>query len=110
MTTPAESSLEMHLIAVIRSLFWVDTRAMLADALTKGGVDREVIHTTAASGQYVCPHDGFRLQKDQNAEYEGIPSATHPKTKTSKQCGKVGSVTKEERYKAGSFESFEEEA
>ena len=45
---PAGSSLKLHLIPVrdrmthghIRKLFWVDASDMLADGLTKGGVDR----------------------------------------------------------------------
>ena len=49
--TPQESSLKTHLIAIrdrlqrglIRSINWVDTRNMLADALTKGGIDRAMI-------------------------------------------------------------------
>ena len=49
--TPQEASLRLHLIAVrdrltrglIRSISWTDTRDMVADALTKGGVDRALI-------------------------------------------------------------------
>ena len=49
--TPQESSLKLHLIAVrdrlsrglLRSLSWSDTRDMVADALTKGGIDRTMI-------------------------------------------------------------------
>ena len=48
---PAVSSLKFHLISVgdrmthgiIRQLCWVDTRDMLADGLTKGGVDRTLL-------------------------------------------------------------------
>ena len=49
--TPQEAPLRLHLIAVrdrltrglIRSISWTDTRDMVADALTKGGVDRALI-------------------------------------------------------------------
>jgi len=49
--TPAEASLRLHLIAVrdrlsrglLRSISWTDTRDMIADALTKGGIDRTMI-------------------------------------------------------------------
>ena len=49
---PAECSLKLHLISVrdrmshglIRKLHWVDTRDMLADGLTKGGIDRLLLH------------------------------------------------------------------
>lgn len=49
---PQESSLKFHLIPVrdrltqgiIRRMHWVDTRDMLADGLTKGGIDRALLH------------------------------------------------------------------
>ena len=48
---PAEASLKLHLLSVqsrletglIRKLWWCDTRDMLADASTKGGIDRSVL-------------------------------------------------------------------
>ena len=48
---PAEASLKLHLLivrarvesGVIRKLWWADTRDMLADALTKGGIDRTIL-------------------------------------------------------------------
>ena len=50
-TTPQEASLKLHLLAirdrlargVLRSVSWCDTRDMLGDGLTKGGVDRELL-------------------------------------------------------------------
>ena len=47
------SSLELHLISVrdrmthgfIRQFFWVDILDMLADGLTKGGIDRALLHS-----------------------------------------------------------------
>ena len=61
--TPQESSLRIHLIAIrdrlsrglLRSLSWGDTRDMVADALTKGGVDRTVIRK-AMQGNLVMQH------------------------------------------------------
>ena len=49
--TPQECSLKLHLIAIrdrlqrglLRSVSWTDTRDMIADALTKGAVERETI-------------------------------------------------------------------
>ena len=48
---PADGSLKLHLISVrdrmatgmIRFLYWLDTRCMLADGLTKGGIDRTLL-------------------------------------------------------------------
>ena len=54
---PSESSLKLHVLAfrdrlfrgVCSILWWTDTRDMVADGLTKGGVDRR-IHTSVMSG------------------------------------------------------------
>jgi len=62
--TPQEASLKLHLITIrdrinrglIRSLSWSDTRDMVADALTKGGVDRTVIQK-AMNGQLSMQHE-----------------------------------------------------
>ena len=55
--------MRIHLIAIrdrlsrglLRSLSWGDTRDMVADALTKGGVDRTVIRK-AMQGNLVMQH------------------------------------------------------
>ena len=57
---PAESSLKLHVIAlrdklergILRRFWWADTRDMLADGLTKGGVCRDALVT--ASEQGIC--------------------------------------------------------
>ena len=62
---PAECSLKLHLISVrnrmqegmIRRLFWVDTRDMLADGLTKGGIDRTLLHAVSNDCRYSCKHE-----------------------------------------------------
>ena len=36
----------------LRSLFWEDTREMLADGLTKGGVDRTLLNGACESDYY----------------------------------------------------------
>ncbi len=49
--TPQEASLKLHLITIrdrlargiLRSVSWSDTRDMVADALTKGGIDRTML-------------------------------------------------------------------
>ena len=48
---PSESSLKLHVLAfrdrlfrgVCSILWWTDTRDMVADGLTKGGVDRRIL-------------------------------------------------------------------
>ena len=50
---PAEKSLLCHIQyirelldkGIIQYLFWIDTRDMIADGLTKGAVDRNALHT-----------------------------------------------------------------
>ena len=62
---PTECSLKLHLISVrdrmssgmIRRLFWVDTRDMLADGLTKGGIDRELLHQVSNNCKYSAKHE-----------------------------------------------------
>ena len=62
--TPQEASLKLHLIAIrdrlarglLRSVSWSDTRDMVADALTKGGIDRTVI-VRAMSGHLCVQHE-----------------------------------------------------
>ena len=62
---PAESGFKLHLISVrdrmssgmIRRLFWVETRDMLADGLTKGGIDRELLHQVSNNCKYCAKHD-----------------------------------------------------
>ena len=62
--TPQESSLKLHLITIrdrlargmLRSLSWTDTRDMVADALTKGGIDRTML-TQAMQGRVTLQHE-----------------------------------------------------
>ena len=64
---PAESSLKLHLISVrsrlesglIRTLWWCGTRDMLADALTKGGIDRALIIRAMDKGKLNVTHDAL---------------------------------------------------
>jgi len=58
---PAESSLKLHLLSLrdkvasgtLQSLFWSDTRDMLADGLTKGSVNRLALQMCAEHGKHV---------------------------------------------------------
>ena len=62
---PAESSLKLHLISIrdmvrrglVRLFFWTDTRDMLADGLTKGGVNRTALVRASEYGQYKAEHE-----------------------------------------------------
>ena len=57
---PAECSLKLHLLSIrdrlangtIKILYWFDTRDMVADGLTKGGVDRKLIVGVTEQGFY----------------------------------------------------------
>ena len=42
---------------MIRRLFWVDTRDMLADGLTKGGIDRTLLHSVSNDCRYRAQHE-----------------------------------------------------
>ena len=37
----------------MRAMFWIDTREMLADGLTKGGVDRQLLDWACDAGYYL---------------------------------------------------------
>ena len=73
---PQRCPLNLHLISVrdrlaqgiIRRMHWVDTRDMLADGLTKGGVDRPLLHTVSNGCRFTFdPHTGFsRLRYQTN--------------------------------------------
>ena len=71
--TPTESSLKLHLLSVrdriqrgvIHALHWSDTRDMVADGLTKGGVGREMLVNASQHGLYKPQHPSktFRPRK-----------------------------------------------
>ena len=59
---PAECSLKLYVISVrdrmthglIWDFYWVGTRDMLADGLTKGGIDRLLLHKVSNDCVYEC--------------------------------------------------------
>ena len=67
----AVSSFKLHLISVgdrmahglIRNLFWVDARHMLADGLMKGNIDRLFLHICSNDCKYVSKHESLRHSK-----------------------------------------------
>lgn len=67
----AESSLKLHLIsvggrlaqAILRSLYWTDTRDMLADGLTMGGADRALLNAVSEHNRYECRKLALRHAK-----------------------------------------------
>ena len=68
---PQECSLKLHLISVrdrlsqgiIRRMHWVDTRDMLADGLTKGGIDRALLHSVSNDCRYKLAHPALTHNK-----------------------------------------------
>ena len=87
---PQESSLKLHLLSLrdkvfyrtIDSLFWADTRDMLADGLTKGSVNRLALQLVAEHGkcvltkevkQYTAPTGGSE-QRPRSGDEDDIPS------------------------------------
>ena len=76
---PAEASLKVHLLSVrerlmqgiIQKLHWCDTRDMLADGLTKGGVARDLLHA-AAKGHYVNRQPTKSKKTAQFGKYDPI--------------------------------------
>ena len=77
----AESSLKLHLISVrdrmvqgiIRFLYWVDTRDMLADGLTRGGIDRALLDAVCEHCRYECKHEPLRHSKSALADDRSVP-------------------------------------
>ena len=61
---PQECSLKLHLIlgrdrfaqGIIRRMHWADTRGMLADGLTKGGIDRTWLHSVSNDCRFKFAH------------------------------------------------------
>ena len=68
---PAGSSLKLHLLSVrnrmesgiIRRLHWVDTRDMLADGLTKGGIDKQLLHQVRNNCRFKVVHEAHTHSK-----------------------------------------------
>ena len=64
---PSESSLKLHVLAfrdrldrgVCSVRWWTDTRDMVADGLTKGGVDRRIL-TSVMNGTLVLLYPCFK--------------------------------------------------
>ena len=42
---------------IIRELWWVDTRDMVADGFTKGGIDRTLLHNVGNDCRYTAMHE-----------------------------------------------------
>ena len=75
---PAECSMKLHLISVrdrmahglVRKFHWVDTRDMLADGPTKGGIDWLLLHRFSNE----CMHETRQLAISRTK----VGSATNP--------------------------------
>ena len=63
--TPLECSLKLHLLDIrdkllcgmIKTLYWADTRDMVADCMTKGGVLRTMIQNLCEKGMTQLAHE-----------------------------------------------------
>ena len=68
---PQENISKLHFISVrdrltqgmIRKTHWVDTRDMLADGLTKGGIDRTLLHNVSNSCPFQLTHEALSHSK-----------------------------------------------
>ena len=84
--TPAEKPLFLHSLAVrehleaghLSRLWWFDTRAMLADGLTKGAVEREALVT-------VCEQGTWRLAGDA-PQCKELRGGDEEKKESSREC------------------------
>ena len=68
---------ELTRTRVLDATFWVDTRDMIADGMTKGTVPRSIIRTAQESGQWQLEHNWRRYPADE-----------HTKTKAEARQGK----------------------
>lgn len=67
----AGSSFKLHFISardrmthgLLRNLFWVDTRDMLADGSIKGGIGRTLLHRCSNDCKYVSTHESLMHNK-----------------------------------------------
>ena len=78
---PAESGFKLYLISVrdrmtyglMRRFFWVDTRDVLADGLTQGGIDRLPPHSAGNECKYLASHDALMHQKNKAGSATNAP-------------------------------------
>ena len=55
---------ELTRTRVLDAVFWVDTRDMIADGMTKGSVPRSILRSAQEKGQWQLEHDWRRYPKD----------------------------------------------
>lgn len=68
---PQECSLKLYLISVrdrlaqgiVKRLRWVDTKDMLADGLTKDGIDRTLLHKASNDCKFKLAHEALAHPK-----------------------------------------------
>ena len=73
---PTESSLKLHLLSIrdriaartLRRVFWADTRDMVADCMTKGGVLRTMIQNLCEKGRITLQHEFKEHSKYKSVE------------------------------------------
>ena len=77
---PAECSLKVHVLSIrealnhrkLKALWWLDTRDMLADALTKGGIDRAALVLVMEKGIYK-PSQEFKVTRGSGQRTQPSP-------------------------------------
>ena len=80
--TPQECSLKLHLLSlrdrlqrgVLRAIHWTDTRDMVADGLTKGGVNRELMLSVSKDGTYKMQHPSKTYSPPKRKAPDGGPA------------------------------------
>jgi hypothetical protein len=82
---PAERSLLSHVqylrelldTKVLEALVWIDTRDMCADGLTKGCIDRELIHSIMQGIWYIKHEAKYWLSSKQRVPKHVVPEGIH---------------------------------
>ena len=89
-TTPQEASLKLHLVSIrnrlekgtLKRLWCVDTRDMVADALTKGGIDRKLITMVMNDSKLILQHPFVKYEskvigkENSNSKYSPLELAS----------------------------------
>ena len=83
---PSECSLKVHVLSSrgainrgkLRALFWSDTRDMIADGLTKGGLDRTQLVNAMEHGSYRLEHEWKVVRSSKSRENVGMQVPDEP--------------------------------
>ena len=89
---PAECSSKAHLICMrdrvqcgmLQALHWTDTQDMVADGLTKGGIDRALLLAASRDGRFILAHESRSIFTPAAASRQGMWKTSSPKPETTK--------------------------